>query len=434
MTSKQREEVLIVGGGLAGLTAAARLAREGLPATVLEGAADVGGRARVRQRSGFTFNLGPHAVYRQGAGRGLASLGVRLPGRRPPVAGALAVQSGDLVPLPGSAVSLLTDRFLTLRGKLQVARFFGFVLARRFEAYATRPLEEVLAERASDPSARAYLSALFRVSTYSNAPALVSAEAALRQLHSALTSGVLYVDGGWRTITDQLRATVEAGGGHVVTSAHVKALERDEGGFALRLRDGRTTLARQVIVALPRSRAAELLGELAPALIDDERVVTARAACLTVGLSSLPRPERFLALGYDEPSYLSVHSVSAKLAPDGGAVIHAAWYLPPEGAPDDVERRLEERLDRMQPGWRDVVVERWWLPDLAVAPVPRASAGGFAGRPSVRVQEVPGLFLAGDFVGPEGILADASVASGLAAAELVRASREASLARREMAA
>ena len=213
----------------------------------------------------------------------------------------------------------------------------------------------------------------------------------------------------------------------------VIGLERDEGGFSLSLRDGRTVRARQVIVALPRDRARELAGHLAPALAADDAVM-ARAACLTVGLSSLPRPERLFALGYDEPSYVSVHSASARLAPDHGAVIHAAWYLPPEGGPADVERLLEERLDLVQPGWREYVVERWWLPDIAVAPLPKASAGGLAGRPTVRVQGVPGLVLAGDSVGPEGILADASVKSALEAAALVAAARADGAERRRGAA
>lgn len=41
-------------------------------------------------------------------------------------------------------------------------------------------------------------------------------------------------------------------------------------------------------------------------------------------------------------------------------------------------------------------------------------AAGLRGRPVATVEDRPGAFLAGDWVGPEGLLADAAVASGVA--------------------
>jgi hypothetical protein len=45
-----------------------------------------------------------------------------------------------------------------------------------------------------------------------------------------------------------------------------------------------------------------------------------------------------------------------------------------------------------------------------------ADEGGFPGRPSGRVVGLENVFLAGDWVGPVGQLADASIASAIAAA------------------
>jgi hypothetical protein len=44
--------------------------------------------------------------------------------------------------------------------------------------------------------------------------------------------------------------------------------------------------------------------------------------------------------------------------------------------------------------------------------MPRASAGGLAGRPASRVAGIDGLFLAGDWIGSVGMLADAALSSG----------------------
>src|SRR5262249_56467578 len=91
------------------------------------------------------------------------------------------------------------------------------------------------------------------------------------------------------------------------------------------------------------------------------------AACLDVALARLPRPRVTFALGIDEPSYYSVHSAVARLGPDGAAMVHVARYLgdaTPE--PKRLEQQLEGVLDRLQPGWREAVVQRRVLP-----PTPR---------------------------------------------------------------
>ena len=46
------------------------------------------------------------------------------------------------------------------------------------------------------------------------------------------------------------------------------------------------------------------------------------------------------------------------------------------------------------------------------ATMPRAELGGLRGRPPVGASGSPGIHLAGDWVGPDGLLADAALASG----------------------
>ncbi|MBS2963585.1 FAD-dependent oxidoreductase [Actinocrinis puniceicyclus] len=56
-------DVCVVGGGIAGLAAAVRLAGEGLSVTVLEAAQDAGGRAKDARVDGFTLGDGAHLLH-----------------------------------------------------------------------------------------------------------------------------------------------------------------------------------------------------------------------------------------------------------------------------------------------------------------------------------------------------------------------------------
>jgi phytoene dehydrogenase-like protein len=146
-----------------------------------------------------------------------------------------------------------------------------------------------------------------------------------------------------------------------------------------------------------------------------------RAASLDVALRQLPRPHATFALGIDEPLYVSVHSAAARLAPEGGALVHVMRYGGLAGeSPETVERQLTGLLDALQPGWRGCVVAQRFLPDLLVShALPEAVHGGAHGRPDPRVPDVPGVYVAGDWVGPEGLLADASLASARASAACI---------------
>jgi len=118
--------------------------------------------------------------------------------------------------------------------------------------------------------------------------------------------------------------------------------------------------------------------------------------------------------------YVSVHSRFADLAPSGGAIVHAALYLPPDHArrPKDDRAVLESAMDAIQPGWRERVVEQRFLPrTMVVSALPPME--GLAGRPGVRLDD--GLWLCGDWVGPTGYLVDASLASGADVARRIQA-------------
>ena len=122
MGGHDKEAVVVIGPGLAGLTAAATAARARRPVVVVE-AHTAGGRARTDERSGYRFNQGPHALGRGGeAWRILNKLGVPHRGHRPPVRGARVVRDGKLAGVPIGQLGSLVLRLLTVSAASWAAR------------------------------------------------------------------------------------------------------------------------------------------------------------------------------------------------------------------------------------------------------------------------------------------------------------------------
>ena len=431
----QVTRVAVVGGGLGGLTAAALLARGGCEVTLYERAKHFGGRAQTSEVEGFRFNLGPHALYRGGvAMRVLGGLGVKPEGGIPGATGAYLLRAGRLHTLPHGPVSLMTTDILTPAGKLELARLLARLHRIDAGALARTSMREWLDTRLSREDTRALVGALTRVSSYCADLDALSAEVAVSQLQCALSAKVLYVDGGWSTLVDALEARAREAGAKLETSVRVESvllqahaqpkglqahtpeargrtLQSADGGVrGLRLADGTVREADVVVLAGgPEDVAALVPGDTV--LAREAEAVPVMAASLELGLSRLPRSEALFALGVDGPWYASVHSASAKLAPEGGAMVHVMKYL---GGTDTQAREaeLEAVMDVLQPGWRAHVVARRFRPTLRVSHLlPTAKSGGLSGRPTARVPHVGGLYRVGDWVGPEGMLADASFAS-----------------------
>lgn len=420
----ETKTIAIIGGGLAGLTAAAWLARAGKSVTVFEKTRAVGGRALTETRGGFSFNLGPHALYAQGAAaRTMRELGLVLNGRRPPLTGGYALAGGAKHTLPAGFVSMLTTGVLGLTAKFEAMRLLSTLDRLDAQALHHVTVRDWLEQTVQQPQTRQLVEAFLRVSTYAHDPERMSAGVAIAQLQLALASGVLYLDDGWQALVEQLRQAAAQAGARFMTGARVVKLEHAGAVEAVQLAQGERVPVSAAILATSPAEAAALVEHDGAGNLHTlaSAALPVKAACLDVALERLPEPSALFGLGFDRPFYFSVHSATARLAPAGGALIHVMKYL---GAthPDAhaAERELEVVLDLLQPGWRAVLRERRYLPSLTVAhALPTAQQGGLAGRPKPEDTGVRGVFIAGDWVGGEGLLADASVASGKRAAELI---------------
>ena len=132
-------DVVVIGGGLAGLASATYLGRAGKSVILLEKASAEGGRARTETKSGFHLNYGAHALFVAGEGRKiLKELGIEFHGAKPAIAGGYMIDRGVKHTLPVGFLSLLTSGLFGIQAKLEVARFLSGV-----DSFDTAPWQGV---------------------------------------------------------------------------------------------------------------------------------------------------------------------------------------------------------------------------------------------------------------------------------------------------
>jgi phytoene dehydrogenase-like protein len=439
LDTNEGHDVIVVGGGIAGLSAALAATHSGARTLVLD-AHGLGGRARTTEHDGFLHNTGPHALYRRGHLRALLDRhGIAVSGGRPDDTHLRLLRDGKLTPLTMGATDIMRTPLLGRRDRVRLLALLASLQRQQPESLIGRSVDEWLGDH--PPAVRQFADMLVRVSTYTNAPALFDAGAALAQIQVALAGGVEYLDGGWGAMVGAMVQTVRGRGGEVVGGATVTSIvPGDHGDVEVRLGDV-TLRARAVVVAAGGPAVVERLTGVRPPGSDG---LTPPVQAATLDLA-LRRPHPGLVFGLDRPLYLSPHAPTARLAPAGGGLVSVMQYVPATTAPttpsspapssdppdrdaDRHELRALARLAGIDDG--DVVHERYSHRLMVNHGSPSAAAGGLRGRPAIDSLGLEHVHLAGDWVGPVGLLADAEAASGeaagTAAATSVRAREHAS--------
>jgi len=319
--------------------------------------------------------------------RELRAMGVELEWWNPASPNSVFVRDGNPKRSPG--------------GVMAMAPLLRQMYRRSPEELAGLSTSEWLRRTLRSEKARAAAAALVRVTTFVADQESLSSDVAAKQLKLGLAPGVRYLEGGWQSLVNALAAKAEQAGATLRTRAAVRVLHQEAGGWTVAL-DEETLHADVLVVAVGEPGDAQnLLGEKAPPAPGP----SAELSVLDLGLRSLPRRTRRFALGIDQPTYLSRHS-----PPDhrDGALLSLASYA------REPRQALEEMADTVQPGWRGRLIFDRFLPRMVpVSAITTPATGGLAGRP--QVDRGDGLYLAGDWIGSEGWLVDAAIASGSAA-------------------
>lgn len=409
---------VIVGGGLAGLTASVYLAKAGQKVAVLEKSGRFGGRADTVTKNGVKLNLGGHALYRGGAAcEILQELGITLEGNTPSLK-TYGLWKNKTYLMPTGMLSMISCPLLSVSGKMELTRLM--MKLGKIDASAVPPvsLREWTEQEVRDPMVRHLFYALTRTATYVNDPDLLRAPSTLKQLKRALTESVLYLDGGWETIVSKLRRLAEKYGAAMLSGKNATGIVHNRGQVRqVRCSDGTLLEADAVIVTASPAEAFRMIKDAERTSLQKwkEQALPIKAACLDLGLRTLPNANHQFAMGIDQPLLFTNQSRAAKLSDDGTSVVHLLKYNGVRhGDAQEDEALLEKTLDTLQPGWRQEVAARQYLPNITV--VHDFDHTGRQELPGPAVPQIGGLYVAGDWAGHGELLVDASFASARRAA------------------
>ena len=373
-------EIVVVGGGIAGLTAAIVCARSGARVRLLEAHAELGGRARTTAGP-YRANLGPHVLYKDGPMYAWLAAEKLLPAiAGPPLSGIRLRFDGAIHRMPPLA---MMPPVLRLRGREAPVDL-------SFREWVTRNADARTAE---------LLAAAAGVYTFHHDPGELSAAFVWpRTIRTLLTPlpAARYAIGGWGALVDRLVARVRELGVTVETGARVEALP-----------DG------PVVVATELAQAATLLGD--PSL----SWPSGRTLTIDLGLRSR-RGDPFLVSDLDDGGWVERFSAADRtLAPEGEELIQGQMPVRPDESTDAAAARLEALLDLTleDRGPR----ETWRRRQLMDGRSGALDMPGLTWRDRPAIDRGDGVALAGDMVAAEGLLSEVAWASGMQAARVVLA-------------
>ncbi len=369
--------ITIVGGGLAGLTAAIACGEGGGKVRLLEAHEELGGRAR--SKSGpYKANLGPHVIYKDGPFWDWLAERDLLPAHANPLLSGIRFRcQGKVRRTPPLAA---IPSVLRLRGREAPVDV-------DFRSWVTGHSDERTAEM---------LSAAAGVYTFHHNPGELSAAFVWKHSVRVLLSPpptARYLIGGWSALVASLEERIRRLGVEVESGHRIDAIP-----------DGPT------IVATELGQARELLGE------DSLQWPSGKTVCLDLGLERR-RGDPFVVSDLDEAGWVERFSApDPSLAPDAEELVQAQMPVRPGESADQAALRLDRLLDASLPNWRER--ETWRRRQVMEARTGPLDYPGKSWRDRPAIDRGDGVFLAGDMVAAPGLLSEVSWASAIEASRL----------------
>ncbi len=254
-----KRDVIVIGAGIGGTTAAALLQKAGLQTLLLDKNPRIGGSCSWYEKRGFHVDYGTH-MFSRGAkgplGQALRSVGAAVEFRQTPNLSELRGPGISLVvpsaawKLPLFCLEAVRQLRIPMRELPHISRMFAdiFLMSpQKIEAWDERSIDEFISGYTDDPRLFGLLGFLLGL-YFILPPWECSAGESIYCLQNMLRDNALsYPKGGAAAIPRAFVAALRRYGGECWTRARVESLTRSGDGWRVTLRDGRELHAKTVV-------------------------------------------------------------------------------------------------------------------------------------------------------------------------------------------
>lgn len=418
-----KKKVIVIGGGLAGLSVAARLAKEGQDVTLLEKAPKLGGRAVTIPLKGFEFNFGAHAIYSRDSSylRKLENeLELNIGWKDFDPKKARYDLGDEMTEMPATLEGLYKTKVLpkgTTKALFAIEVVKTVTMLERGEEGVS--IGEWLKREGKHEEIQDLMLTMASSNFFTQEPERIPSTVFFQyyQRMFRTSKAVSYIAGGWGSLVNEFERVITENGSRIITKAKIEAIIQEGGRLVGVKTPDEEIRGDEFVFAIPPKELGRIFEgtcleqSIAPYLLYRPNTVLVYDIGLT---NRIETPYTYI---YDKKSRVFLTDIShytPECTPPGGQLIQAVAYLKSEevGDREHAQKRkgdIEALFDKHLPGWRDELAAKRYTERAAAQEIKVEDDQRLL---PVQFHACPNAFFAGDWVQGVGQLSELSFSSG----------------------
>ncbi|MBU9714731.1 phytoene desaturase family protein [Evansella tamaricis] len=417
---KSQYDVVIVGGGLAGLSAAASLAHHGKKVALIE-RGKLGGRAMTINMKGFQFNFGAHAIY----GRDQSylttmerDLGLKLYWSDFTQMKAKYDLGEDVSVVPSNIGGLLQTKLLKGMDKFRFAYHILFTMLGFEKGDPNVSIQQWLDRKKVSPAVKEMMLNLASSNFFTGEPEKIPSDVFFGYYRRLFKTNipVSYIQGGWNKLVEQFVNVIEKNNGEIITKTAVERITVENEKVREVHTKKNTFYAEHFIFAIPPEELRTLFqGTVIESDLESySDYEPTYVMFYDIGLRKrIESPYTYI---FDRDRQIFISDISyydMEAAPPGGQLLQAVAYLRSNDIHDPkaherLKGEIEAFYDKHFEGWRKQLV----IPRVSKVAVVQAIKWTMhqRGLPT-SFSKISNTYFAGDWCQGEGQLSELSFSS-----------------------
>jgi 15-cis-phytoene desaturase len=425
---KSHHDVVIVGGGLAGLSAAARLAKKGKKVILLE-RGQIGGRAVTLNLKGFSFNFGAHAIY----GRDTSilqtlqkELNISIDWKDFNPNKAKYDLGDSLTDVPANIKGLFRTKVLKGTDKLTFTFniFKTMIAVEKGKAHLS--IKEWMEEQHISDDVKKMMLTLASSNFFTKDPESIPSTVYFDYYRRLFKTNkpVAYIGGGWQALISQFVNVIEENGGEIVTKQKVEKVSIENHQVTAVESKGRIFEAEEFLFAIPPKELAKLFAETKMTHLMQHYASYEPNYVFVYDIALKERIDVPYTYIYDRKERMFITDISyydESCVTGNGQLLQAIAYMNKDdiGDKEIVERykhKIEALYDKHFPGWQEQLV----VPRISKRAIAQEVAWNMNQKPMpVAFPDLRNSYFAGDWCEGEGQLSELSFTSAYQAASYI---------------